>query len=64
MPILHGLLKIHVTRKYIASKILQERAVFDFIQRNKATLSFDAVSLVPVYVLGVRILHGAFSDIV
>ncbi|KIO29381.1 hypothetical protein M407DRAFT_70506 [Tulasnella calospora MUT 4182] len=37
---------------YGASKILQERAVFDFVEKKKDRLGFDAVALLPVYVFG------------
>ncbi|KAG8914680.1 methylglyoxal reductase (NADPH-dependent) gre2 [Tulasnella sp. 408] len=37
---------------YASSKILQERAVFDFIEKKKHRVGFDAVALLPVYVFG------------
>ncbi|KAG8929425.1 methylglyoxal reductase (NADPH-dependent) gre2 [Tulasnella sp. 408] len=38
---------------YGASKILQERAVFDFVEKKKDRISFDVVALLPTLVLGV-----------
>lgn len=32
---------------YIAAKIQQERAMFDFVQKNKVSVNFDAVSIPP-----------------
>ncbi|KAG9050717.1 methylglyoxal reductase (NADPH-dependent) gre2 [Tulasnella sp. UAMH 9824] len=37
---------------YAASKILQERAVFDFMEKKKHRVGFDVVALLPVYVFG------------
>ncbi|KIO32213.1 hypothetical protein M407DRAFT_18785 [Tulasnella calospora MUT 4182] len=37
---------------YIAAKIQQERAMFDFVQKNKVSVNFDAVSILPPYCFG------------
>lgn len=37
---------------YAAGKILQERAVFDFVEKKKNRVAFDVVALLPVYVFG------------
>ncbi|KAG8914681.1 methylglyoxal reductase (NADPH-dependent) gre2 [Tulasnella sp. 408] len=43
---------VHAPEMYIAAKIQQERAMFDFVQRNKASIKFDAVSILPPYCFG------------
>ncbi|KAG9029193.1 methylglyoxal reductase (NADPH-dependent) gre2 [Tulasnella sp. UAMH 9824] len=46
---------------YGASKILQERAVYDFVEKKKDRLGFDVVALLPVYVFGPPV--NTFIDI-
>ncbi|KIO32214.1 hypothetical protein M407DRAFT_215059 [Tulasnella calospora MUT 4182] len=52
--------KAHPGLIYTASKILQERAAFDFVEKKKDRLGFDLVALLPVYVLGPPV--DAFVD--
>ncbi|KAL5483279.1 hypothetical protein ACEPAI_8509 [Sanghuangporus weigelae] len=46
--------------KYYASKTLAEKAVWDFVERNKHRLTWDLVATIPSYVLG-PILSNARS---
>ncbi len=53
----------HPGMKYEASKVLAERAAWTFVERNKASMGFDLVTLCPPWVSTANILLSETENI-
>lgn len=51
-------IKAHPGVKYAASKVLAERAAWDFVKQNTGKISFDVVILLPAWIWGPMIHEG------